>query len=62
MSRIPANASAVGAPETELDEIEVTPEMIEAGARSLEAFEPDYFEFKVIAECVYVAMVRAKHN
>lgn len=41
MSRIPATASAVGAPETELTEIEVTPAMIEAGVRELCLYSPE---------------------
>jgi hypothetical protein len=56
MSRIPATASAVGAPETELTEIEVTPEMLDARASLLLEFHRERHDEDDFVKRIYLAM------
>jgi|HubBroStandDraft_6_1064221.scaffolds.fasta_scaffold6016521_1 hypothetical protein len=42
------------------DEIEITPEMISAGARELARFDHDYEDPREAVERIYVAMLLAR--
>ena len=51
-----ANATA----ETEAEEIEVTPEMVSAGARALVTYEPMFESAEEAASRIYIEMLKAK--